>query len=149
MTISQKDRIRKGEYPVTWSKMSKIWLDYIFKILPENVLFASNDNPIICMYNFLKDIDNDYNRPFCVYNFYMDIFDKKKYCYQEHEIERKFPNLYKNNEINIITFDRKSNMDVSGTKMRKTLQNNDLQEFTNCLPNKLQDKAQEIFNLLI
>lgn len=147
MYISQKDRKRKGEHPVTWEKMKYVWENFITPVLPKNVMIVPTDSPIPNLYNLLRSIDQQNTSTQTMFNLYMDDKDKVRYCYQDHEILEKFPRIAHTIKTN--TFNRKTTLNVSGTQMRKTLQNNDLQGFTACLPDVLQDKAVEIFNSLI
>ena len=148
VSVSQKDRKRKGEHPIEWEKMKIVWDEYIVGKLPKNITVISAESPIQGLYNFLKMNDDKPEGANVVFTLYMDDKDLKRYCYQDHELKNKFPNLYNRNQIKVKTFNRESNVNVSATKMRKTLQDNDLQGFTECLPDVLKDQASEIFTLL-
>lgn len=147
LSVSQKDRKRKGEHPVLWEKMKIVWENYIYKILPDNVAIGFSDSPITSLYNFLNSIDKQNTSAETIFNLYMDDKDKIRYCYQDHQIIEKFPRIAHTIKTN--TFNREANVNVSATKMRKALQNNDLQSFTYYLPEDLQNKANEIFSLLV
>lgn len=147
VSVSQKDRIRKGEHPITYNKMKIIWDNYIIPILPESVYVTTNDNPITWLYNFLKTIE-DSNKTDTVFTLYMDDKDQKRYCYQDNQIQEKFPRLYEAQKIKITTINRQSNINISGTKMRKTLQEKNLEGFKECLPEVLVERANELFMLL-
>lgn len=127
--------------------MKKIWENYIFEVLPKNVIVGFSDSPITSLYNFFKNIKEDKNRVKTIYNLYMDDKDKIRYCYQDHEIKEKYPNLF--DVIKTKTFSREKNINVSATKMRKALQDNNLEQFKQCLPEELKIKSEEIFKLLL
>jgi cytidyltransferase-like protein len=145
--VSQKDRKRKGEVPITWSKMEVIWHEFIEPMLPKNVIVHYSENPLVSVYNFLKSENDSLSKK--SYTLYADNHDKARYCYEDKQIEAKFPFLYMNHSINVKTYERSENIDVSGTKMRKTLQTHNFNEFTKMLPDSLVIEAQKVFELLL
>jgi cytidyltransferase-like protein len=144
--VSTKDRKRKNEIVVHWNTMEKIWNEFIQKELPENVEIIFDKNPAGKMIDFLEACNkniNDHN----IYCFYSDDNDNK--IIDNTNIRIKLKNLYYNNRIVFASYNRNKNINVSATIARKHIEEDKFEEFSETLPEYIEDdEAQEIFDLL-
>lgn len=147
--ISQNDRKRKQEHPVYCEKMNIVWDLYLKNILPTNVIIFKEKNPIISVFNELKKIDSENNLK-NIFQFYIGEEEVQRYCLTNEKLNKNYPNLFKNNLLNIVKINRAINNNVSGTLARKGLKNKNFELFSECLPNEISElNKQNIFNLLI
>lgn len=127
--VSLADRDRPGEVMIRGNDMAKIWKTLIGPSMPDNVDISYVEQPVRSIYEFLgaasekREIEDTYN----VYSDPKDIAKN----FPERSIKRYAPNLQ---DINLIPVTRASTVDVSGTKMRRFLQNNDKKSFMANLP---------------
>lgn len=71
----------------------------------------------------------------------------KRYKYTNEELKRRFPRIYENIIVN--EFRREDNINISGTRAREFLKNNDLISFKEALPDRIKNYSSEIFELLV
>lgn len=143
--VSTKDRVRPGEKPITWDMMKPVW-KLIEKHLPKNVKVFYSENPTTNEFQVLTSAEKDPNNH-NVYVLYTDMKDIKRYDNPRIK-ERTLKRLYSNDQLIFKGFERKSNVDVSGTKVRKALQDNDLEAFVSMMPEPIQQYGHQIFKLL-
>ncbi len=133
LIVSLKDRIKKDEFPIRGKHMAIIWQNHLQYIMPKNVntIFVL-DSPVKKVYSILSDFEKIQDKN--IFN----IYGGKK------DLEKYFSKLNYHLEcINIIKIERN---DMSGTKMRSFLMNNDKNSFIINLPTQLN--GDEIYNIL-
>lgn len=119
--------------------MARIWQDYIIPKLPSNIdpVFL-NSSPIVRLYEILQMGEtSDFS-----FKIYSDDMDIKKY----DDLSKSCPNLVINNRIEKVGISRSSIANISGTKMREFLMNNDFDSFSKFMPEEFDN--QSIFNIL-
>lgn len=143
--ISDKDRIKKGEYPITRNQMVQIWNEILKSHLPKNVKIKFVDSPVAAVRYMLLDLDKDANESPTI-NIYSDVDDIKSY--DSDEFKSKYKNLFNLNKINLKGIERSSTVNISGTKMREYLQNDDKNSFIKNLPDIPQSDKEKIYDIL-
>jgi cytidyltransferase-like protein len=147
LLVSTTDRVRKGEMPIFWNgQMETIWKTFIERSLPKNVEVVYTNNPLTSIFKILGDANNDENN----HNSYVlfgDIEDTAK-NFPEKSLQKYFPRLLSNDQIDLRGFDREKNINISGTMMRDFVAKNDIESFTRNLPAPIQKWGQEIFDIL-
>lgn len=143
--ISEKDRIKKGEYPITGNQMVQIWNEILKRYLPNNVKIKFVDSPVSAVRYMLLDLDKEFNESPIV-NIYSDIDDINSY--NSEEFKSKYKNLFGLNKIKLRGIERSHTVDISGTKMREFLQNDDKLSFTKNLPDISDLDKEKIYNLI-
>jgi citrate lyase synthetase len=141
--ISIKDRARKGEYPIKWDTMKKVWEDFIIPVLPSNVEVHFSENPTSDQFNVLEEAEKnpfEYNT-YIVYSAEDDI---KRYNNIRVK-EKTLPFLFSNDQLIFKSLPRN---DVSATRARQALASGDLVEFVSLMPPPLMQKGHQIFDLL-
>lgn len=146
---STSDRLRKGEFPIYGQDFVQIWSDIFIPSLPKNVKVKFVDSPLRSVMHelgwFEQTLTQDAaNVP--IINLYSDKEDVETNFKQEDL--NKYPELLKSGKINKIGVDRASTVNVSGTKMREFLQNNDKDSFMKYLPPVSAKDKEEIWNIL-
>ena len=143
--ISDKDRIKKGEYPVTGNQMIQIWNEILKQHLPKNVKIKFVDSPAAAVRYMILDLNKDSNESPNI-NIYSDIEDIKSY--DLGEFKTKYKNLFDLNKIKLRGVERSSTVNISGTKMREYLMNDDKSSFIKNLPDIPQSDKDKIYNTL-
>jgi cytidyltransferase-like protein len=139
LVVSLLDRdIIKG------SDMALIWKNHILKILPNNVdpIFLES-SPIKRVFEILKLRDENKSSPF-LFSIYSDKEDSSKYS--DQVLSKICPNILGTNALKIIPISRDQTIQISGTKMREFIKNNDFVSFEKYMPKEINSK--EIFNIL-
>jgi len=144
--VSTKDRTRSGEHPIFWKDMKKAW-KIIAPALPPNVEVHFSENPTSDQFDLLVDAEKRIDQHSNVYSIYADATDIKRYD-NPRVIERTIPRLYDNYQVIFKPFKRTSTVNVSGTGMRKALQDNNLEGFVSMLPKPVQPQGHHIFKML-
>jgi len=145
--VSTADRIRKGEVPICFKyNMKEIWNRYLLPIMPENVDVRFVTNPTQETYSLLGSLEIDKNNH-DAYVLYGDDQDLPDY-YPDSKLEKHNPRLVQNNQVKKRPVTRAMNIDISGTKMRKYMELNDVGGFTSGLPKPVQRHGQKIFDIL-
>ena len=144
--VSLKDRENtKGD------KMKCLWLNVIeprLKTLLLNLTVHYSDNsPIKDVYVNTAFLDREqYQDIITVFASKEDMENK----FSDEKLIKFCPNLMNNNQLKKIVVERKDTDNISGTEMRKFLQDNNKKDFINNLPNIFTlDEKQQIFNQLI
>lgn len=146
---STTDRVRKGEFPIYGDDFVQIWSDMLIPSLPKNVKVKFVDSPLRSVMHelgwFEQRLTQDAaNVP--TINLYSDKEDVETNFKQEDL--NKYPELLKAGKIKKIGVERTSTVNVSGTKMREFLQNNDKESFMKYLPPISSKYKEEIWNTL-
>jgi len=143
LLVSIKDRIKKGEFPIYGDNMFEIWRDILYKKLPKNVIFKIVDSPFSSV---IKEIDLFENIKKNYYiNIYSDVDDIKRF--DMNNIRNRFSRLSSN--IKLCGVSRNNTVNISGTKMREFLRNNDKNNFISYLPSPLSLKEKSyVYKLL-
>lgn len=138
--VSEKGRIKSGEFPIQGQQMIEVWNDVLKKYLPENVSIKFVDSPVSNVRYVLLDLESDAEDSPIV-NVYSDVEDIQNYDLAEFNI--KYPQLGSMGKIKLRGVERTSTVDISGTKMREFLLNNDKTSFFNYLPQPLSNEDKE------
>ncbi len=129
---------------VSGTDMAIIWRDHIIPTLPENVstIFLES-SPVSHVFHILKLRNDD---PLSEYSFtiYGDENDIKKYEYDK--LSSVCPRLLESGGINIAGIPRNKTVNISGTKMRSFISQNDFESFKKFIPEEIN--AQKIFEIL-
>lgn len=144
--VSTGDRERKGEFPIYWKDMKKVWNRFIKKILPANVKVYFVPNPTTALFDMLIAAnDNPNNTNY--FQLYADEKDIKRYTVPRVK-ERTLARLFDNEQIEMRPLKRSFTQGVSGTQIRQALQDGDLKAFVSMLPEPLQNKGDVIYQIL-
>jgi cytidyltransferase-like protein len=142
--VSNKNRIRKGEFPILWDNMETVWKKYLEKHLPKNVSVVYVDNPITATYNLIEDAEKtDSPNIYTVYASGEDLQSR----FADDKLKKHFPKLYSNDQL----FNKETGTRgvMSGTKMREHLKNDNFEEFISGLPEPVQAlHGMEIWTVL-
>ena len=152
--ISLSDRKRKGELTIQGADMERIWKEEIEKILPGNVTPVYGGVPVRKVYEILGDAEEklqmDVEPP--VYTVYSDPTDTARNYSAAYRM-KYFPTVASEGYVKFAgeetpeSFTRgEGTPNVSGTKMRASLQCGDEAAFAEGLPDGV-DK-EKIFNML-
>jgi cytidyltransferase-like protein len=142
--VSTGDRMRKGEMPLLWSSMEKVWKRYLLPSMPKNVTVEFVSNPTTAIF---EQIEKDKDSAEMVYIF-GDAVDAPK-TFSQKTLAKYFPELVEANRIQVQAFDRTANVNISGTKMREFLATGNRKSFIENLPAPVQKDGEQIFNILI
>lgn len=143
--VSEKGRIKTGEFPIQGRQMIEVWNDVLKKYLPSNVSIKFVESPVSNVRYALLDLESDpEDAP--VVSIYSDAEDIQNYDLTE--LNAKYPGLGSMGKIKLRGVERTSTVDISGTKMREFLLNNDKTSFFNYLPQpvSIADK-EKIWNI--
>lgn len=146
---SSSDRLRKGEFPIYGDDFVQIWSDILIPALPKNVKVRFVDSPVRSVMHELGWFEQRLTQDAAsvpVINLYSDKDDIETNFKQEDL--NKYPALLQAGKINKIGVERTSTVNVSGTKMREFLQNNDKESFLKNLPPVGNKDKEEIWNIL-
>jgi len=126
------------------SDMAIIWKNHILKILPNNVdpIFLES-SPIKRVFEILKLRDQNKSSPFS-FSIYSDKDDSSKFS--DQVLSKICPNILGTNSLKIISISRDETTQISGTKMREYIKNNDFNSFEKYMPKEINSK--EVFNIL-
>jgi hypothetical protein len=138
--VSEKGRIKKGEFPIEGQQMIEVWNDVLKKYLPDNVSIKFVESPVSNVRHALLNLESDaVDAP--VVSIYSDVEDIQNYNLAE--FNTKYPQLGSMGKIKLRGVERTSTVDISGTKMRGFLLNNDKTAFFNFLPQPLSNEDKE------
>lgn len=144
--ISLSDRKRENEFPILGSQMAEIWKDHLTKIMPQNakLVFVNKESPVRRAYEILGHAENtDYSDN--VYNIFGDPEDISTRFGLE-ALEKYYPRLSARHMIQTTPCPREDIEDISGTRMREFLSNNDKESFAKYLPSDIDSEA--IYSIL-
>lgn len=143
--VSTKDRARPGQHPITWKQMKQVW-KILKKGMPSNVRIHFSENPTTDQFQVLTAAEADPSDA-NVYNLYADSKDIKRYDNPRIK-EKTLPRLYSSDQLIFKSFERSSGVNVSGTMVRKALQDGDVEAFTSMMPAPVQQFGPQMFDLL-
>jgi hypothetical protein len=153
---SLADRKQAGEFPIDGKAYLKFWHDMFIPILPKNVKFKFSDKPILAVYIQLRWFEQSFVQDKIApptIRIYSDPTDLKDNWSDEVFMDPKragCPTLFNANKIERKEIVRGSmTTDISGTKMRQFLQNNDKESFMKNLPPVTDKQKEEIWNTLV
>lgn len=143
--VSEKGRIKAGEFPIEGGQMIEVWNDILKKYLPDNVSIKFVESPVSNVRYALLDLESDpEDAP--VVSIYSDVEDIQNYDLAE--FNAKYSGLGSLGKIKLRGVERTSTVDISGTKMRGFLLNNDKTSFFSYLPQPLSNEDKEkIWNI--
>lgn len=143
--VSLSDRKRSGEATIFGKDMSDIWKNHLMKIMPENVkiAFLQKESPIRKIYATLGMAEESLLGE--KYKIYGDPSDLQK-NFDEEKLKVHFPNLINGSRLELCPVSRKNEFQISGTEMRKYLDEGDKDRFMANLPDQV-DK-EKIWDIL-
>lgn len=128
---------------VSGKAMEKIWKEIIEPTLPENVIVTYGGSPVG---NAWKDVgDANLAGSTDTYKIYSDPVDAEA-NFPDSLMQKYAPDLFKNGQLTTRPVERASTVDVSGTKMRQFLKNNDEASFLRFMPRQID--GQRVWNIL-
>lgn len=137
--VSLKDRARPGEMPVRGEDMAKIWEEHIRPILPENLALEYVDVPVAAMYELLGEADQDPSDQ-DTYVIYSDPDDLAT-RFSERTLQKYCPRLFEEGRVRGRPVQRTETVNVSGTKMRAAIVNDDFETFKAGMPKGIDTAA--------
>jgi cytidyltransferase-like protein len=149
--ISTSDRVRKGEFPIYGADMQRIWQEELEQIMPSNVRVEYGGSPVRKVYDTIGQacqIDGVQE----TYVVYSDPEDTAQNYPAENRDKYMQPLCDQGQvvfaaEENPQAFTRGSGSpNVSGTKLRATLENDKFEEFAAAMPDGVD--AQNVWNIL-
>jgi len=148
--VSTSDRKRSGQFPIYGKDMERIWKEEIERILPSNVMPIYGGSPVRNVYEILGQANEEGGD--IKYVIYSDPEDTE-INYPVCNRLKYFPELYEAGlvacaaEVSPETFTRGvGTPDISGTKLRAALANNDFETFAAGLPAGVD--AEKVFRIL-
>ena len=140
------DRKRSGEVPIVGSTMDMIWHRYLEGIMPHNVDVEYVKVPVRAVYEHLGEAEESGSTSdFAIYGDPTDV----EANFPPARLVKYCPRLISAKKITNIGVNRTSTFDVSGTRMREMLAQNNKRGFTAALPDPLSPKARgEIWSAL-
>lgn len=137
--VSLKTRSRPGEMIVYEDDMREIWNNHILPILPENVTVEFVDIPIKAVYDEIGHASEEMSED--VYKIYSDPEDLAS-RFSEGSLMRYAPNV----TVVPRPIARTETVDVSGTKMRRAIQDRDFEVFKSGMPKNID--VEEVWKIL-
>ncbi len=148
--VSLADRKRAGEFEIFGNDMEEVWRQELEKVMPPNVKVEYGGSPVRNVYETINTaaLSNSSN----TYVVYSDPTDTKLNYPQENRDKYMQP-LYEKGQVifaaeeNPEAFSRgEGSPDVSGTRLRQALQDNDFDEFAGGMPPGVD--TENIWNIL-
>ena len=153
--VSISDRKRKGEFPILGKDMQRIWTEEIEKILPNNVNVIYGGSPVRHVYEFLEDFESSYISA-AAQGKTCTVYSDPQDTILNYSMENRgtyFPEAYNAGAIRFAAEEEPERFtrgegtpDISGSAMRKALQEGDSETFANGLPVGLN--AENVFSIL-
>ncbi len=147
---SLSDRIKKGEFPIYGEDFITIWSDILIPALPKNVKVKFVDSPVRSAMHELGWLEQSLTQDSAnvpTAKLYSDK-DDVDVNFKDEDL-KKFPALLAGNKIEKVGVERTSTVNISGTKMREFLANDDKDSFMKYLPPVLNRDKEEIWNILM
>ena len=142
--VSNKGRIKKGEFPIQGQQMIEVWNEILSKYLPSNISIKFVDSPVSNVRYLMLDLNSDpEDAP--VTTVYSDVEDIQNY--DPAEFNSKYPGIGALGKIKFKGVDRTQTVDISGTKMRGFLQSDDKSSFLSYLPPVSPADKEKIWSL--
>lgn len=129
---------------VSGDAMKKIWQEHIQPSLPANVNVVYGNSPVRLSYEDIGNADkNSSNDTFLIYSDPTDAATN----FSDNSLQKYAPNLFKSGRVKTRPVKRTSTINISGTKMRGFIANNDKVSFLKYMPKKIDGNA--IWNILL
>lgn len=147
---SLSDRVKKGEFPIYGEDFITIWSDILIPALPNNVKVKFVDSPVRSVMHELGWLEQSMSQDAAdvpAAKLYSDK-DDVDVNFKDEDL-KKFPTLLGANKIEKVGVERTSTVNISGTKMREFLANDDKATFMRYLPPVSNSNKEEIWNILI
>jgi citrate lyase synthetase len=129
---------------VSGKAMQTIWEDQIENILPANVEITYGGSPVRNVYLEIGTASESNSQDnFTIYSDPADAAEN----FSDKSLQKYAKNLYDTGRVITRGIERTSTVDVSGTKMRQFISNNDKESFKKFLPKKLD--ANKYWNTLM
>ena len=143
--VSLTDRKKSGEATIFGKDMAEIWKNHLMAIMPKNVniSFFQKESPIRQIYKELGEAEESLTNEH--YKIYGDPNDLQK-NFKEESLNKHFPNLTSAQRLELCPISRSEGINISGTEMRKYLDEGDKGRFLNGLPDQVDKEA--IWDLL-
>ena len=145
--VSLKDRKRdKDEHEISGEVMSEIWERFIIPIVPSNVKVQfSEQSPVKDIYVSLALVERSgtSNQKFVIYS---DPDDMSRYT--DKKLALFCPRFVREGLVSTRSIPRQLTNLISGTSMRRFVQQLQIDAFIKGLPEPLQDQGKEIWGLL-
>ena len=147
---SDKDRVKKNEFPIYGKDFLKFWTDIFIPSLPKNVKVKIADSPVRAVSHELGWFEQSATQDKAevptvkIYSDQKDAEDN----FSSQELS-KYSTLNKLGKIHVVGVDRNTTVNVSGTKMREFLLNKDKENFIKFLPPISNQHKEQIWNTLI
>ncbi len=124
---------------VTGEKMKRVWDEHLTKILPSNVKLVLCSVPIAEVYKYLGRYDKlgTSDRTFYVYSDPQDINKN----FSSVGLKKYLGHLFEGSHLVMVPVQRQGRFNVSGTQLRKHLQEGDQASFIRCLPDNVDGRA--------
>jgi|TARA_R110002060_G_scaffold4823_5_gene7540 phosphopantetheine adenylyltransferase len=149
--VSTSDRVRKGQFPIYGADMQRVWKEELENIMPSNVRVEYGGSPVRKVYDTIGEackVDGVEE----TYIVYSDPSDTAQ-NYTRAQRDKYMQPLCDQGQVifaaeeNPEAFTRGSGSpDVSGTKLREALEQNNFKQFASGMPSGVS--AQNVWNIL-
>jgi cytidyltransferase-like protein len=130
--VSLDGRGKKSQGALGGQQMAKIWEEIIEPFLMPNVFitYCQSESPIRKLYSFIGNSPAENQ-----YEIYSDVDDAKR-NYPDESIRKYFPDKI----VNVVPIERRQTKQISGTQMRKFIEENNEQQFSENVPDLFDKK---------
>ena len=128
---------------ISGEAMKKIWLTEIIPTLPPNVEVTLGGSPIRNAWADVGQASEEGSQD--TYLMYSDVVDAAA-NFPDAAFQRYAANLFTNGQIMRRPVERTSTVNISGTKMRQFIQDDDKESFLRYLPNKIN--GEKVWQIL-
>ena len=146
---SSSDRIKKGEYPIKGDDFVRIWSDILIPALPKNVKVKFVDSPVRSTMHelgWLEQLVVQDRAKVPTVNLYSDAADVEL-NFKDEDL-KKYPYLLSVGKVKKVGVERTSTVNISGTKMREFLRDDEKAQFLKYLPPVSAANKEEIWTTL-
>ncbi len=149
--VSTSDRVRKGEYPIFGSDMEKVWQQELEKIMPSNVTVEYGGSPVRKVYELIGDACklSGVEETYVVYSDPTDTAQN----YPQSQRDKYMQPLCDAGQVIFAAEENPTSVtrgsgspDVSGTKLRQALEDNDFDTFSAGMPQGVN--ARNVWDIL-
>lgn len=131
--VSLKDR-GEGSGRINSGKMLKVWKDLLFPVLDPRVIVRFCDSPVLDANRFVRSSSESW--PGMKYTFWGDTADVEE-RWSHAKLEKTFADLLNAKRVEAIGLNRSDTVHISGTEMRKWLEERERDKFVMNLPQVL------------
>jgi hypothetical protein len=146
---SSSDRIKTGEYPIKGDDFVRIWSDLLIPALPKNVKVKFVDSPVRSTMHelgWLEQLVVQDRAKVPTVNLYSDAADVEL-NFKDEDL-KKYPYLLAAGKVKKVGVERSSTVNISGTKMREFLRDDEKASFLKYLPPVSSAAKEEIWTML-